>query len=83
MPHLVMPPFNFGKAQAHFEFAFEFDTHKSEEQSENKHIKVDLMVALELQPIKLEVNFDTTIVFGVVDNFNGIEGFALIQTFAL
>lgn len=40
------------------------------------------MVALELQPTKLEVNFDTIIIFGVVDIFSGIEGSTLIQAFA-
>jgi len=43
---------------------------------------VALMVALELQPTKLEVNFDTIIIFGVVDIFSGIEGSTLIQAFA-
>jgi hypothetical protein len=34
MPHLVMPPFHFGKKQAHSKFSSKFGMHMSEEQNE-------------------------------------------------
>jgi hypothetical protein len=43
---------------------------------------VDLMVASELQPSKLELTSNTGIIFGVVDIFDGTKGFALVQAFA-
>jgi hypothetical protein len=41
-----MPPFDSNTAHVHFEFAFEFDLHKSEEQCEGERMEVDLVVAL-------------------------------------
>ncbi len=61
MPHLVMSPFDFGKAQVQFGFASKPDMHRSEEQNEGEKMEVDLVVALELQPIKCEVIFGTGI----------------------
>ncbi len=61
MPHLVMSPFDFGKAQVQFGFAFESSMHRSEEHNEGEKMEVDLVVALELQPTKFEVIFGTGI----------------------
>jgi len=41
MPHLVMPPFDFGKVQAHFGSTSEFSTHRSKEHNEGKQMEVD------------------------------------------
>jgi len=45
MPHLVMSPFDFDKAQAHFESTYESSTHRNEEHSEGMQMEVDLVVA--------------------------------------
>ncbi len=62
MPNLVMSPFDFDKAQVQFGFASESSMHRSEEQNEGEKLEVDLVVALELQPTKLEVIFGTGII---------------------
>jgi hypothetical protein len=43
-----MPPFDFGKMQAHSKSTSEFGMHKSEKQNEGGQMEVDLVVALEL-----------------------------------
>ncbi len=40
MPHLVMSPFDFGKAQVQFGFASKTDMHRSEEQNEGEKMEV-------------------------------------------
>ncbi len=75
MLHLLMPPFDFGKAQAQFGSTFKSNTHKNEEQSENKHMEVDLVVVLDLHLTKLEVASCNGIIFSAIDMFGGEKGF--------
>jgi len=44
MPRLVMPPFDFGKAQVQFRSTYKSNTHRSEEQSEGEQMEVDSVV---------------------------------------
>jgi hypothetical protein len=55
MPHLMMSPFDFDKTQAHSKFASKFNMHGNEEHNESEKMEVDLVVALESQPIELKV----------------------------
>jgi len=61
MPHLVMSPFDFGKAQVQFGFASESNMHRKEEHNEGERMEVSLVVALKLQPTEPEVIFGTGI----------------------
>jgi len=82
MPHLVMSPFDFGKAQAHFGSTLKSSTHGSEEHSEGGQMEVNLVVAPKSQPIKLKVVSNTKIIFGATYVFSIIKGFVLVQTLA-
>jgi len=83
IPHLVMLPFDFGRMQTHFEFAFKSNTHGSEEQSEGGTMEVDSQVTPKSQPLELKVIFGNGIFFDVIDGFGEVEGVALVPTFAL
>ncbi len=44
---------------------------------------VDLIVALKLQPIKLEVASSTRNIFSIIDIFGDVKGSELVQALAL
>jgi len=52
-----MLPFDFGRMQTHFEFAFKSNMHGREEQSEGGKMEVDSRVAPKSQPTELKVIF--------------------------
>jgi hypothetical protein len=82
MLHLVMSPFNFGKAQAQSRSESKFGTHSHEEHNEGMWMEVDSMVALELHLNELKVAFNIGIIFSDINFFGGVKGFVSIQTFA-
>jgi len=82
MPHSVMPPFNSDKAQAHSEFASEFNMHKNEEQIESKNMEVNSAITPKSQPTKLEMTCSTRNVFSAAYVFGKEEGSILFQASA-
>lgn len=77
-----MPLFNFDKAQAHSEFASEFNMHKSEEQIEGENMEVNLAITPKSQPTKLEMTYSIGNVFSAAYVFGKEEGYILVQAFA-
>ncbi len=75
---LVMPPFHYGKVQVQFGSAFEFGTHRNEEQSEGGQMETDLVVALESHPTKLEATFGIGNIFGTTYLSSNVKGFGPI-----
>jgi len=67
MPRLVMPPFDFGKAQVQFRSTYKSNTHRSDEQSEGEQMEVDSVVTSESHLTKLEVASRSGIIFSVID----------------
>jgi hypothetical protein len=80
-PHLVMLPFKPNKTQTPFRFASEFNMHGNEEHNEDGKVEVDLVVALELQPIELEVISSIRISSNVTNGFGEAKGTTLVIAF--
>ncbi len=78
-----MPPFHYGKVQVQFGSAFEFGTHRNEEQSEGGQMETDLVVALESHPTKLEATFGIGNIFGTTYLSSNVKGFGPIWKLAL
>jgi hypothetical protein len=83
MPHLVTPPFKPSRVQTHSRSASKFSSERSEEQSEGSKMEVYSVVALEPQPIELEVNFSIGILSSIVYGFGEVEGASPIQPLRL
>jgi len=79
----VMLPFKLDKTLTHSRFAFEFGSQRNEEQNEGKKMEVDLVVALEPWPNKLEVTSDTRIFFNTANGSSEAKGATPLQAIML
>lgn len=77
MPNLMVPPSKLNRTQTHSRSTSEFSSQKSEEHSEGRKIKVDLVVALKPQPIELKITFD------IADGFGEAKSVAPILAIAI
>jgi hypothetical protein len=67
-------PFILGIMQTHSKSASKSSSQGNEEQSEDKKMEVDLVVALEPWPIEQKVTSSTRILFGTAHGFDEAKG---------